>query len=64
MTITDELLLGSQQYADSFDGSDLPPPPAKYPADAACLDARLNVDGPLGRYDRVTGALREVTSSR
>src|SRR5664280_3876024 len=48
MTITDELLRNSRQYADSFDKGDLPLPPAKKTAVVACMDARLNVYGALG----------------
>ena len=48
MTVTDELVRNSQQYADSFDKGDLPLPPAKHVAVVACMDARLNVYGLLG----------------
>jgi len=48
MTVTDELVRNSQQYADSFDKGDLPLPPAKHVAVVACIDARLNVYGLLG----------------
>ncbi len=48
MTITDELVRNSEQYADSFDKGDLPLPPAKHVAVVACMDARLNVYGLLG----------------
>ena len=48
MTITDELVRNSEQYADSFDKGDLSLPPAKHVAVVACMDARLNVYGLLG----------------
>ncbi|MBA3637600.1 MAG: carbonic anhydrase [Rubrobacteraceae bacterium] len=48
MSVTDELLLNNEEYARSFDKSDLPMPPGKNLAVAACMDARLNVYGMLG----------------
>ena len=48
MSVTDELLLNNEEYARSFDKSDLPMPPGKNLAVVACMDARLNVYGMLG----------------
>jgi len=48
MTVTDELLANAQRYAENFDRSDLPMPPAKRVAVVACMDARLNPYGLLG----------------
>jgi len=41
VSVTDQLLENSKQYADSFDKGDLPNPPAKKVAVLACMDARL-----------------------
>jgi carbonic anhydrase len=48
MSVTDELLTNSEQYAANFDKGDLPLPPAKGVAVLACMDARLNPYGILG----------------
>lgn len=48
MTVTDELLLNAEQYANTFTKGALPLPPAKHIAILACMDARLNVYGLLG----------------
>jgi carbonic anhydrase len=48
MTITDELVSNSEQYAARFDKGALPMPPGKGVAVLACMDARLNVYGVLG----------------
>jgi carbonic anhydrase len=48
MTVTDELLVNADRYADAFDRGDLPLPPAKRVAVVACMDARLNPYGLLG----------------
>jgi len=48
MSVTDELLANNDAYVASFDGGDLPLPPAKHVAIVACMDARLNVYGALG----------------
>ncbi len=48
MTITDELVSNSVQYAAGFDKGALPMPPGKRVAVLACMDARLNVYGLLG----------------
>ena len=48
MSVTDELLQNSENYAASFDKGDLPLPPAKRLAVLACMDARLNPYAVLG----------------
>jgi carbonic anhydrase len=48
MSATDQLLENAAAYAESFDGGELPLPPAKGVAVVACMDARLNVYGLLG----------------
>jgi carbonic anhydrase len=48
MTVTDELLVHAQRYAENFDQGDLPLPPAQKIAIVACMDARLNPYGLLG----------------
>jgi carbonic anhydrase len=42
MSTTDELLRNNERYANSFDKSDLPMPPAKQIAIVTCMDARLS----------------------
>jgi carbonic anhydrase len=42
MSVIDELVANATSYSDSFDGGDLPLPPAKRVAIVACMDARLN----------------------
>jgi carbonic anhydrase len=41
MSATDELLLSNEDYARSFQGGDLPIPPARGVAVVTCMDARL-----------------------
>ena len=41
MSATDDLLKNAERYAESFDGAELPIPPAKGVAVVACMDARL-----------------------
>jgi carbonic anhydrase len=48
MSTTDELLTNAERYAEAFDRSGLPLPPAKRVAVLACMDARLNPYGLLG----------------
>ena len=48
MSVIDELVANATSYSDSFDGGDLPLPPAKRVAIVACMDARLNPSGLLG----------------
>jgi carbonic anhydrase len=42
MSATDELLRNNERYANSFEKSDLPMPPAKQIAIVTCMDARLS----------------------
>jgi carbonic anhydrase len=42
MAAIDELLQNAASYASTFDGGDLPLPPARKVAVVACMDARLN----------------------
>jgi carbonic anhydrase len=48
MSVTDDLVANSAQYAEGFDKGDLPLPPGKGVAVLACMDARLNPYGLLG----------------
>ena len=48
MAAIDELLQNAASYASTFDGGDLPLPPARKVAVVACMDARLNPYGLLG----------------
>ena len=48
MSVTDELLINAERYAQTFDKGDLPLPPGRGVAVVACMDARLNVYGLLG----------------
>ena len=48
MSATDDLLESNRAYADSFELSDLPLPPAKKLAVIACMDARLDPAKVLG----------------
>jgi carbonic anhydrase len=48
MSVIDELVQNAESYAESFEKSDLPLPPAKKVAIVACMDARLNPYGLLG----------------
>ena len=48
MSVIDELVRNSETYAEGFDKSDLPMPPAKKLAIVACMDARLNPYALLG----------------
>jgi carbonic anhydrase len=48
MSVTDDLVANSAQYAEGFDKGDLPMPPGKGVAVLACMDARLNPYGLLG----------------
>src|SRR3954452_19893878 len=48
MSTTNELLRNNERYANSFEKSDLPMPPAKQIAIVTCMDARLSPYGLLG----------------
>ena len=60
MSVTDELLQNSKSYAESFDKSDLPMPPAKRIAVVACMDARLNPYGLLGLQEGDAHVIRNA----
>jgi carbonic anhydrase len=51
MSVTDQLLQASEQYAATFDKGDLPMPPGRHVAVLACMDARLNAYGILGLHE-------------
>jgi carbonic anhydrase len=57
---TDTYVANSEQYAASFDKSDLPLPPAKGTAVVACMDARLNVYGVLGLSEGDSHVIRNA----
>jgi carbonic anhydrase len=48
VTVIDQLLENAESYANTFDSSELPLPPARKVAVVACMDARLNPYGLLG----------------
>ena len=48
MSVTDELLMNAEAYAQGFDKGDLPMPPGRKVAVVACMDARVNPYGLLG----------------
>jgi carbonic anhydrase len=60
MTITDDLIRNAESYAETFDGGDLPLPPAKQVAVLACMDARLNVYGLLGLHEGDAHVIRNA----
>ncbi len=51
MSVTDQFLEASEQYAATFDKGDLPMPPGRHVAVLACMDARLNAYGILGLHE-------------
>jgi carbonic anhydrase len=60
MSVTDELLANAERYAETFNGSDLPMPPAKRIAVVACMDARLNPFGLLGLQEGDAHVIRNA----
>src|SRR5918997_639825 len=60
MSVTDELLHNNEAYAESFDKTDLPLPPAKGVAVVTCMDARLNVYGMLGLQEGDAHVIRNA----
>jgi carbonic anhydrase len=48
MSVTDEVLLANQRFAEAFDLGKLAMPPAKKLAVLACMDARVSVEQLLG----------------
>src|ERR671932_49718 len=60
MTVIDDLVQNASAYGDSFDGGDLPLPPAKHVAIVACMDARLNPYGLLGLHEGDAHVIRNA----
>jgi carbonic anhydrase len=60
MSVIDELVANATSYSDSFDGGDLPLPPAKRVAIVACMDARLNPYGLLGLHEGDAHVIRNA----
>ena len=60
MSVIDELVANATSYSDSFDGGDLPLPPAKRVAIVACMDARLNPSGLLGLQEGDAHVIRNA----
>jgi carbonic anhydrase len=60
MSVIDELVANATSYSDSFDGGDLPLPPAKRVAIVACMDARLNPYGLLGLQEGDAHVIRNA----
>ena len=56
----DELVENAKTYAEDFDKSDLPLPPARRIAIVACMDARLNVYGLLGLQEGEAHVIRNA----
>jgi carbonic anhydrase len=56
----DELVENAKTYAEDFDKSDLPLPPARRIAIVACMDARLNVYGLLGLHEGEAHVIRNA----
>ena len=60
MSSTDQLVTNAEQYAASFDKSDLPLPPALKVLVVACMDARLNPYGVLGLAEGDSHVIRNA----
>jgi carbonic anhydrase len=60
MSNTDDFLANNEQYAASFDKSDLAVPPARKTAVIACMDARLNVYALLGLQEGDAHVIRNA----
>jgi carbonic anhydrase len=56
----DELIENAKTYAEDFDKTDLPLPPARRIAIVACMDARLNVYGLLGLHEGEAHVIRNA----
>jgi carbonic anhydrase len=56
----DQLVENAKTYADDFDKSELPLPPARRIAIVACMDARLNVYGLLGLHEGEAHVIRNA----
>jgi carbonic anhydrase len=60
MSVIDELVHNAESYAEHFDKSALPLPPAKRVAIVACMDARLNPYGLLGLQEGDAHVIRNA----
>ena len=60
MSTIDELVHNANAYSHSFEGGDLPLPPAKHIAIVACMDARLNPYGLLGLHEGDAHVIRNA----
>jgi carbonic anhydrase len=60
MSVIDELVQNAEVYAERFDKSELPLPPAKGVAIVACMDARLNPYGLLGLQEGDAHVIRNA----
>jgi carbonic anhydrase len=60
MSVIDELVHNAASYAEEFDKSALPLPPAKHVAIVACMDARLNPYGLLGLQEGDAHVIRNA----
>jgi carbonic anhydrase len=56
----DELVRNASSYSESFEGGELPLPPAKRVAIVACMDARLNPYGLLGLHEGDAHVIRNA----
>jgi len=56
----DELVRNASSYTESFEGGELPLPPAKRVAIVACMDARLNPYGLLGLHEGDAHVIRNA----
>ena len=59
MSVTDEYLVNTEEYAKTFSGP-LPLPPSKHVAVVACMDARLDVYRILGLADGEAHVIRNA----
>src|SRR4051812_43310663 len=60
MSTTDDVLRNAEQYASSFDQSDLPMPPGRKLAVVACMDARLIPTKVLGLQEGDAHVIRNA----
>src|SRR5919199_2973154 len=60
MSVIDKLVRNAASYGESFEGGELPLPPAKRVAVVACMDARLNPYGLLGLHEGDAHVIRNA----
>jgi len=60
MSAIDELLENNERYSESFEGGDLPIPPAKKIAIVTCMDARLSPYVMLGLHEGDAHVIRNA----